>query len=250
MPDRVAHFPFLPESLGALTSGSFLSGFTEDDLIAAVWRLRRWNLNGSIDWVPVVGSPVNCFNVSDPGYINNGENNAPGFETSPFSSIDDILEKWRETFSQSIGTAGTVAGVTIQWGPRGSYDPAGDPGIGGVLDSELFFNFTNGDDNFYLGTQEGRNVGSETLSNPANVEFTYIDAGGNETVVPLFFGDGDVPGTTDDWDGAIVLRPGDLWWPWVINGDATYDTATGAQLEDPLRNDSNGHPFRRMCRQP
>lgn len=261
MSDALGHFPFLPESIGALTVGTFLSGNAEDDLIAAVWRLRRWNFYGDLTWHPFdeggTGGPaINCFVVANPSYINMGESNLVGFETSAFSSLDDILEAWRQTRSVTDGVNGSTAGVDIWFGPRGGYDTTGNPAVGGALDSELLFIFENGDDVYYLGTQEGRIINANdppnALNQAADIDFTYTDPGGNETAVALFFDDQEIsPGVlkTDNWTGSLILKPGDLWWPWTIAGTATYDTATGEQLRNPLRNDSSGFPLAYLAQQ-
>jgi hypothetical protein len=208
-----------------------------------VVRLRRWNLYGSATWHssggPGVAPDITPFSASDPSYINNGESNLFGLETSPFSDIDDIFEVWRKTYSDGI--AGPPGGIRIFWGPLGGYDISGGTS-GGSLDSELLIQANDGDNVFYCGSQLNRDMGAPNglLNNPANIDFTFIDCAGNSLSVPLYFDNSDLAGDpsgndTLDWDGTIVMQPGDLWWPWLLNGDDTWDTTTGTQLEDPLR---------------
>lgn len=255
MPDRLAHFPFPWEDLSALTPGSFLGGIaTEDPLVAAVWRLRRWNLYGYIERLPTGDDPVVELNdPTGPGYIFNGENNFSGEESDPFdSSPDDIMEHWRKTRSYSGATVGGPAGIDIFWGPRGNYASDGNPAIAGVLDSEILFTASDGDTEFFLGTQEGRVVGGPDggiLDTPSSVDFQFTDCAGTTTTITLWYPHTSDTPAIEDWQGNLYLKPGDLWWPWPIDGDDTWDVATGEALQDPFRNDTNGHPFRVMCRQ-
>jgi hypothetical protein len=246
----VATFPFPPDAYADLTPGSFLSGFREIDFSDIVWRVRRWNLYGTITWYPreVTIPPIEPVTtiLPNPSYIYMGESNRIFYETAQYVDIDDIFSRWRETRSigEPIVDSPRTAGFDVRFGsgspftpppkPRGSYDTNGDPEMGGSLDSEIFITLSNGDDNFYLGTQLNRDTGAGLLDQDSNVEFTYIDSGGNIKLIPLYFNQPEIGVSgTDDWTGELRLEPGG-YWPWIVGGVATFDVVTGVRLNTPI----------------
>lgn len=235
-----AHLPFLSEDISALTPGSFMGGGTEDAFMASIWRLRRWNLYGHLERVPHGDSPVVEFDdPTGPGYILNGESNFAGLESDAFIDLDDILTQWRATRSYSAPEIG-AAGIDMFWGPRGSYSLED-----GRLDSEILITATEGDTEFFLGTQQGREVGGPdggVLDTASSVALHFTDCDGTTTLITLWYPNNVEVPTIDDWTGDLYLKPGDLWWPWPIDGTDTWNIGTGAQEEDPLRLDTNGSP--------
>lgn len=241
MNDAFANFPFLPEPGADLTFNSFLSGGTEDRFTERIWRLRRWGLYGNVTLENSgVGNGIyDIIDISDPagaGYIFNGENAEA--VTSAFISLDDILEFWRKTKTASggdiidEGTGEESPRFDIWWGPRGTYDLDG-----GRLDSELFVEkFPNGDEFFQLSTNPDRITTGDYRVSDA---FLTFDPAGDNNSVTLYESDAEFYA----FFGEFVLIPGGLYWPWTIAGDPTYDTASGAQLRNPLRRDTNGSPL-------
>lgn len=267
MSDACAQFPFMP--LSTLTDGSFIGGLDEDGLMAIVWRLRRWKMFGTIIFAEgYVGAPnQTVFSEVDPGgYIYMGDN-PDGLQfgglagapvTAPYSDVDDILTAWRLTVNSSPPAVGPpmIAGFTVSIGPLGTYDAFGNPDNGGMLDSEILVTVSNGDTQWYCGTQYNREVElGRFLTRNAGLNFTYIDAAGNVSHPQLYIDDLFIAGApgyyaTGDFTGSLTFAPGNLWWPWTIAGTDTWNTLTGAQLRNPLREDpATGSPLAYLCTQ-
>lgn len=248
MSDASAHLPFLPQGPETLTPNSFFAFNTEDELMEAVWRLRRWSFgtgpapDDALVWKPSVGTEIELIPYDTTGPIFNGEDTvAP---TAAFADEDDILTAWRMTRVNS----GTVVGsnsfnALLFWGPLGSYSEIA-PEDGGLLDSELLITLSAGDILHYLGTQQNKEVAPGIfLENTASAILHF-----NGVPIALYFETNpDEP--TDDWRGELFLDKDNLYFAWDINGTPTYDVGTGEQLANPLRLDSNGSPRAYFCQQ-
>lgn len=237
-----AHIPTQSASLGALAAGSqsFMVAEDEDRIMEFVWRLRRWNFYGTLDLKPVLSPFIAVWNQPSPFYIENGSINDPivGGPVDAFTNLDDVLCNWRGTIYYHQGSSTVSPDIDLRWGPLVNYGTDHNPATGGVFDSELWFQFSTGDNTHYLGTRSGRPFEFGRLSNDATAVLIY-DRFGQNITVPLYY---DNLGDTEDWTGTIYLEPGGDFFPWTIDGDDTWDTGDGTQLKDPLRNDADGFP--------
>ena len=245
MPDVFANYPFLNVAEGTLTFGSFLGATTEAGFMSHIWKLRRWALYGvvTLETALDVFEVLNLPTPDESGYIMNGENSYPGEETDEFSDVDDILTTWRRTRNYAAGviideeSGEKSATRDIWWGPIGTYGETS-----GLLDSSFYVEkFPNGDESFQLASDPFLFVDEPRLSDA----FLTFDPDGDNVTVPLY----ETDDPTYSFQGEFILIPGGLYWDWIINGEATYNTSTGAQIRDPLRLDANGSPRIYCCQQ-
>lgn len=245
--DALANYPFCSTSI---QDGSFLGSTPEDRFMQVVWRIREWTLSATEDLKYTQDS-------SDPGFhvvviigggagvqIAMGSNDSIGGETDGYEDEEEILCFWRRTRKLSeiedpnlnISPQATLiefeAEAEVE--PDKVVDEVDVPGAG-KLSSFIGFTAYTGDHFAYLTT--------DPATGPDSGLVITLKVGGETwDYITLYYED-NAEFPTELWEcaGEIVLEASEFW-PWVVDGDPTWDTATGEQLEDPLRLDTNGSP--------